>query len=1096
MIHLIGGQSGALRAWLFSHVAESRDAGRRVILFVPEQYTLQAERELLTGMELPGLLDLDVVSPTRLKALVREAAGSSGRRALDEHGRAMAVHQALNACGELTFYRRLGRLYGAVPRLEKTLSDFREEGVTPDALEALSARSASGVRRAKFHDLGLILSAYERLLGDRFDDPASAWQDVCARLAASGLWQGIDLYVYGFDTLRPDLRHLLLALVPGCANISVLLAMQRSSDPAGWIFRVQRESVASLQADLKEAGFSAAVEYLSPVSGSVPPALAALERSLFGRDAAPFPEDPAPAVSLFAAPHPTGEAFRIVSVLRAWHREGIPWNRMAIALSGGDTAAGTLTSVLRMNGIPFFYSRKDPVSRHGACRLLTAALDVVSSGPRTASLLEAAASGFGVLSREEGIRLGRYAAAHGIDRGRWRRPFTRGDDAPEMESLRLRLLAPIQSLHDRLRGARDAAAGVEAVFRFLEEEGVHAQLLERQSALMERGLYAEAVVDRQVWNTLMDLLDQLYGLLGGQRPSLKETAMLITGALERCVLSSIPEEEEGVTIGEIGHMLPGRTDALILPGMNDGVMNVSAAGILSDSDLREMESASGQSVGLDQKRMSAMIHSDYYRTMVLPARHLFVSFRLRDESGSSLQPGLPVSELRRIFPALRQEGGLTAESPLPETPSLALAGLGSRLTRLRDHPEEDLSAPWRDALRRLLRRDDAAPAALAMMRPLLASPGPRSVRPDTALRLYHGDRVSVSRLECYASCPYKHFLRYGLRPLIPAEYVFSPADAGDFFHSALDKYLGLAMREPAWPSLPEERVTRLMDLLLSDLTAEWMESPLAADAPGRWQEEEYLRRVRRAASVLTRFAANSDFVPIGTEIPFGEQEGDPPLVLTLSDGARVALRGKIDRLDRCDCPEGTYLRVLDLKSGGKDLNPAKMLRGEQLQLMIYLRAALRNHPGALPAGALYFPVQDPEISAETPEEAEEKRLGEVRMRGVVNREESVLRAMDRDVSPFSIQKVFNQDGSLARSARWALETKELLDLAVAAEKRAASLCEEIRSGAVPVSPSVENDRMSACTFCEFSSICPKRREDGRPLPEGVTFADVAALAGQ
>ena len=1095
MVRIIGGRSGSLRPWLFARIAESRQEGRRVVLFVPEQYTLQAERDLMLEMNLPGLLNLDVVSPTRLKSLVRENAGFSGRRALDEKGRAMAVHQALHLCGSsLVFYRNLSGLSGAVPRMEETLSELKEEGLAPETLDVMAEQSRSGARRAKYQDLGRIYRAYESLLADRFEDPVSAWNDLCGRLRKCGMWRGADLYIYGFDTVRPDLRALILAASGECAGISVLLTMTDETGSAGQIFQVQRESAAALVSALEENRLPCSLRFLPSPEGSPEPALAALEKHLFSENGI-WPGDPAPAVSLHAAPHPTGEALMIVSVLRKWHAEGIPWNRMAVALSGGDSNTGTLTAALRASRIPFFRSRKDPVSRHGVSRLLTAALDCVSRGPRTETMLEAACCGFGSLSREEGARLSVYAAANGIERGLWRRPFVRGENAQEMEALRLRLLAPIDRLHDALRKAGDASASVEAVFRFLQEENVYAQLQERRQRLMDQELYAEAVVDRQVWDLLMNLLDQLWALLGGQKAGLKQIAMLVTGALERSMLSSLPEEEEGVSVGEIGHMLPGRTDALILPGMNDGVMKAAPSGLLSDPERREIQAVSGRRVGLDQARMGAMIRSDYYRTMTLPRRRLFVSFRLRDESGSALLPGEPVAELRRIFPGLRETGGIgSAAFPrLPETPALALEGLGFRLRNIAAGEEADLSPEWRTALRALWQRPDTAPTVRRMMKPLLGPPLPAGIDPETALRLFHGEQVSISRLECYAGCPYRHFLRYGLRPLLRDDWSFSAADAGDFFHLALQRYLAAAMEEPAWPGLPEERIGRIMDRILETLTEEWMDSPLSADALSRWQGEEYVRRVRRAASVLTRFAANSDFVPLGTEVAFGGEEGGaPPLVLALSDGSRVALQGKIDRLDQYTGPDGTWLRVLDLKSSDRDLIPAKMASGEQLQLMIYLRAALLARKGSRPAGALYFPVQDREVDAEDPEAAEVKRLAAVRLKGVAALDEDVLRAMDRDVSPFSLPKVFNKDGSVSKSAGWALEEKTLFALMDAAEGRAAALCEAIRSGAVPASPSVESGRSSACDFCEFAGICPRRKEDERPLPKDLTFADVAA----
>ena len=247
--------------------------------------------------------------------------------------------------------------------------------------------------------------------------------------------------------------------------------------------------------------------------------------------------------------------------------------------------------------------------------------------------------------------------------------------------------------------------------------------------------------------------------------------------------------------------------------------------------------------------------------------------------------------------------------------------------------------------------------------------------------------------------------------------------------------------------------------------------------------------MRRAASVLTRSAANSDFVVLGTEMEFGTPQGMPPVILSLPDGSRVALQGKIDRLDRYRGPDGDYLRVLDLKSSVKQLDPARMDSGEQLQLMIYLSAALQARPGSLPAGALYFPVQDREVKADTPEQAEDRRMKEVQLRGVVLAEEDVLRAMDRDVSPFSLPKVLNQDGSVSRSVGWALPQETLRSLMDAARDKAAELCVRIRSGEVSASPSVSDDR-SACTFCEFQTVCRRRKSDERPLPKGLSFADV------
>ena len=1093
-IRIIGDRSGRVWPLVLRAAAESRRAGRELILYVPEQYTLQAERDLITGLNLPGLLDIRVVSPRKLREQIRERMGTGTLQPLNEQGRAMAVHRVMTEkAGELTYYRNMTDLPGAVRRVGGALDELRESEITREELAQCAETAGTGAERAKLRDLETVWNGYEELIGGQFADEKAAWTDMVNRLARGSMWTGVDLLVYGFDTIRPDLRELLVTQWDKVNSASVFLTMDREDAPDGQIFREQRESAARLAQALREAGGSA--EYVWPGSKreGCEEALAVLDRNLFSRNPVKWTGETGKALRIYAAASPWDEAERIAGTLREWHSEGIPWSAMAVARPAGAEFGGLLRASLRLNGIPCVWQEKDRAEDHPVCRMLLAALSCLGEGYRTEDVVTIARSGCGNLTEEEGIRLEDYARAHGIRDRRWQRPLTAGDDAPEIEKLRLRLTAPVENLRAALKSARNAAESAGAIALFLEEEGVWENLRKEEEALLERQMYREALVNRRVWKLLMDLLDQMQTLLGRRKAAIRDLKQMLRSALETAGITSLPEEETGVVIGEVGHLLAGETEALILPRAQDGLLAVPEGGWLSDPERRKLEERTGKTIGLGREAGCRIRKYDIYRTLTLPRKRLMITWSLRGEDGGAMQADGLIAQLRELFSALREEGGVTAADGrgTPVTPQAALNGMGAVLAEVRDGRAEEISQDWQTALIQLLHSGIYGETA----RQLLAEAMPEAekhLREETARRLFMTDRLSVSRLEQFASCPYRHFIDYGLRPVKREEFTFESNDAGTFFHAALDRYMKEAGTDSAWPYFTTERVDEVMNRILDDLTVEWEDSPLRDDALGEWRGEGYLRRIRRAARVLTRFAANSDFRTVATELSFGEGEALPPLVLPLKDGGRAVIRGTIDRIDTYENGEGVWLRVVDNKSSDKKPDPARMAAGEQLQLMIYLKAAADSMPGTRMAGALYFPVTDKEVDTPVDDPAiiEADLISQHRMKGLVTAREDVVRAMDRDISPWSVDKVFKQDGTVQKNAHWAVEEETLRGLTEAAVEKAGELCDRMRSGEIEASPG-EDKAGSVCRYCDYRAICRRGGEKPRERDKEITFRDIA-----
>ena len=1091
-VNIIEGRSG--RAWpaALRAIDSCRRAGRRVILYVPEQMTLQTERDVIAQLRLKGLLDIEVISPRKLRLLVRERTGGDVGRTLDEAGQMMAVHRAMTEEeGVLSFYRNLAELPGAADCVREALMELRDAGVTGEDLERCAEKASTGAAQAKIRDLNRIRNAYETLTAENFENEKQGWTDLVNRLESAGIFRDTDLIVYGFDTIRPDLREMLCKAAGLARQVQVFLTADGTDAPDGKLFAEQSRSIRQLDEALAAYGGKTQTIRIRTPRAGCGEMLRWMDTNLFAEEGMPYPGSGRGEISLYAAADQGEETEQIAECLLRWHREGIPWERMAVALPASAQMEKALRSRLRLSGIPFCSTEKNPAVSHGVFRLLTAAMECISTGYTSELAMEAALSGFSTLTEEEALLLGNYVSARGIEGACWRQPFTRGENAEETERLRQKLTGPIESLRGDLKAAETASESAEAIFRFLEAEGVRERLRSREQALLDAGMYREAVADRQMWKAMTEMLDEMWVLLGRRKTPIRELNSILKSAVSRISVSTLPETESGVVLGGIGHLNPGNISALALAGCQEGILSAPESGWLPDRDREAMERETGREIGISRERRAWIRRYDFYRTLTIPDRRLRISWSLRDEKGTPLREDDMVGTIRRIFPKTEVEGGVRGaqEELHPRTPLKALESMGTLFEMLRKGRSDEAGAAAASALLH-------SGAFGRTMQAMAAEAGCRSsvpiLQPDTAKRLFHTDEISISRLERYAACPYQHFVDYGLRPVRQENFEYTDAEAGTFFHAALERFIRAAGEEQEWPFIPDERVDGIMDGICAELTEEWNGGPLREDALGIWQGEEYLRRAHHAARVLTRFAGNSDFRTAAAEQAFGKPGGLPPLVLHLSDGSRAAVQGIIDRIDLCRGRDGDWLRVVDYKSSGKKPEAAKMADGEQLQLMIYLQAASRAVPGARPAGAMFFPIQDTEVDIpdENPEAAEAERLRKVRMKGIVLAREEVLQAMDREIRPYSVDEVFKKDGTLKKSADWAVEEDVLKGLMDAAEGKAAEICAEIRAGRIEAAPRGTEDT-SPCRYCSYRTLCRRRKDSFRPRDEGATYRDIA-----
>ncbi len=1055
-------------------IGELERQGKNVMLLVPSQYTLQAELEIMERLNRNGSFLIDVLSPKRLQGRVFERAGQPARVAFDERGKCMVLSEIIEQEKEqLTVYRAAAEsgAPGFAAKVSALIADLKRSGKTADEI-ALAAESLpeGGTARPKLIDTARIFAAYEQRMAGELADAEDISREMRERLQRSGVAQDQHVFVYGFDMITETFARELLAIDSLSASLTLAVETDANSGPDGRLFAPVNYSLTRLEQLARDQGRPVERERFT-AKREGPEDLRLLEAGLFALGQAPSGEKPEE-IELRAASTPRMEVHLAGARMRRMAAEGKALGDMAVVYPKGSGYPALLASILPMYGVKAYIAEKRPAKSHPLCRFLLSALAVISGGWRTTDVIECAQSGFCPITTKDAEVLAEYAEGVDLRGDAWKRPFTYVPEGDEealaaLETARESVSKPLVRFGQALAAAKTADETVAAVIALFDEVRAYDRLLDMRDALLAAGLEPEAEDCAQVYGALMETLDQLHTLLGGRSASAGVAGRLLEEGLAALELSALPPADGAVICGEIGNVRTAEVGTLFALGMNDAQDGAENA-LLSPIEQEEAQRATGAYLGMTPSERAAMEQLDQLKTLSGARERLVVSYALADETGRALREGVAVQALRRLFPGLDVSGGLAREEQeeMLAAPDAALEVIGVRLGQAAEE-KEALSERDKQAYAALAGSERGREALLGVTRNLLAAPE-RQLTATRARALYGRSVMSVSRLETFAQCPYRHFVRYGLAPKRELEPGVDRAELGTLYHEAVERFTRAVTEQPGFPEVDGALCDRLMDEAIAPLIEQWRASPLGASRRGEAIARRVAKTARRAGrSVVSQFSG-SRFRLMSTEMVFGTQ-GVAPIALELSDGSFVYLQGRIDRIDVLEEGGTRSIRIVDYKSGSKVFDPTMAYWGLQLQLLLYLAAVLFQLPGVQPAGFFYCRIADPIVKSESRmKEAVEKEIAKkLGLKGISLADVEILRAHGGEQAG-----MINKDGTPSkRHSGSMVDTEGMSRMVGFARRRAAELAGGAYAGVIDDSPAEWGSQGNACATCDYAAIC-------------------------
>lgn len=1132
------GPSGAGKSrQLYGEIIERsmKHPRQNFLIIVPDQFTMQTQKDLVTLHEREGIMNIDVLSFGRLTHRIFEEVGGQDIPVLDDTGKSLVLQKvAANLKDRLPTLGSHLQKQGYIHEVKSAISEFMQYGIrTEDMPKLIEFSEKRGALVHKLRDLETLYKGFKQYIDGKYITTEETLDVLNRLLPKSRLLPGSVVVFDGFTGFTPIQNQVIrdiMKLVQETIITVTIGAGENPYEPDGEqkLFYLSKKTVAVLERMAREAnvergkdvfilpmGTKPAAELIkreaapSSATGSVTnsmceirytqkhrfagnAALMMLEGHLFRYQYLPFSlsQDN---IRLFEASTPKEEVHQAgLMILGRIRADKIAFRDIAVITGDLESYAPYVETEFAQMGIPFFIDRTRGIILNPMIEFIKSVLGLYLKDFSYEAVFHYLRSGLSDITSQETDELENYIIQTGI-RGyrRWNRLFTHKtrqmEDSEEpllmLNAVRERFMAQVEPLH--FTGKQKVEEYVNCLYEFLLKNDVQKKLTEFEAMFKEQGQLSRSREYAQIYRLVMELLDQIYQLLGAESITQQEFSDILEAGFGEIEVGTIPQNVDRVVVGDMERTRLKQVKVLFFLGVNDGNIpkNVSKGGIISDID-REFLKESKLELAPSPRQQMYIQRLYLYLNMTKPSEALYLSYAKVNSAGKSIRPAYLVDVVRKLFPLLTVE--YPQNRPVLEqivTPEEGLSYLAEGLRGyVEGFREEGLQAQFYALYQAYGELEEYRNKRELLARAAFRRYEDSGLSKAVARALYGRDlENSVSRLETYAACAYRHFLEYGLSLKEREEFGFEPVDMGNVFHEVLNRFAGqLAQSGHTWFDFPREFGETAVKEALEAYAAQYGDTILYSSARNEYAITRMGRILTRTVWTLQNQLQKGDFYPDGYELSFHYAQDLESVNIALSEEEKMRLRGRIDRVDIAEDQNNVYVKVIDYKSGSRQFDLAALYYGLQLQLVVYMNAALEieagKHPGKdiIPAALLYYHIDDPTVETTVElddEELNARILGKLRMNGVVNGEEAIVSRLDKtletksDVIPVERKK----DGAFS-SRSSLMTTQELKVVSDYVNHKVRSIGKEILDGRITLDP-YEQGTSQACTYCAYQKVC-------------------------
>lgn len=1092
---------------------------RNYIAVVPEQYSMETQKEILNIHSRSGSFNIEVTSMTRLAYSVFEEQGVSGYKVMDDLGKTMVMRKVLEDCKkDLVIYKDKAAMPGFAEKMKMVVSEFKQYGIDSAGLADMkNTVTKKPALKYKLSDIEIIYNAFNKYIDEKIITAEDVLNIFCKYIPTSEFIKNTCFYFDGFTGFTPSQYQVMELLMKHSAGVSVAITLpDDEKDFSDYnkfeLFSLSKETILKLK---KLAGNNSveikdtiiAGEGLKPHRIRNNEELCFLEKHIFRNKVFDKYSDECSSIEIKAASNPHSEAAYVASQISYLVvSKGYRYNDIAVITGDMEGYYRYLEEEFSRYNIPTFIDHKRNISSNPFVDGIKAAIEIVEKDFSYESVFHMIRLGIMDLDRETIDLMENYVLRSGR-RGfksysqKWEKCYKKmtEEDLGKINEGREKLLEIIKPLREELKEKGTVLKYTKAVYNFILAENMQkkindfAELFKKKASQNETEKISAHYLSlakeyEQAYGTIISMLDKLVSLMGDEQASLREYKQILQAGFESIKVGIIPPGLDTVMVGDIQRTRLKDTKKIIFfIGVNDGIIPGGAVsgGIITDSDREFLEN--NNYVLAPTARENVFKQRLYlYSLLAKPTEKICISYSKSASDGSVRRKSYLINTIQNMFEKLNVVDIDDSENNISH-----ITNKDSALNYVAENILEyrfDSSNGTFEQLCSILMSNSEDRKKIELMADGAFYKSERPKLTEAVARRLYGtkENIGITRLERFAGCAYSQFLNNGLKLGEREKYEIAAFDIGNLYHDAINRYFNEVQRENiSWNEIDTKTSHRIIDNCVEKVMDEYDNDALSGTARNLFIKKQVRETALNTVDVLVKHINAGKFIPTEYEL-------------------RVE-HGRIDRVDTLNKDGKIYVKVIDYKSGNKKFSISDTIMGLQMQLMVYLKDAVNYekkknpHKDVLPAAGLYFHIHDPYVDKpdfdkaiadfrkKYPESDRDDesimleattnaRYKQFRMSGLSNADTDVIRLMDQNVfekrGSSDILPVSSTSSGLDSRSQ-VMDSRDYADFIEHISNMAEEMQEKIIQGDISINP-IEG----ACTYCPYGSICRFDRKLG------------------